>query len=66
MASSPYQATDPGTDAQYHGDHISIDSDVRVILPVNTSNTIITAAPEERFRLGRWDVVALVVNRVIG
>jgi hypothetical protein len=66
MASNAYQDTDSVADPQYHDDHSSVDSALSVILPENTSNTIITKAPEERFRLGRWDVIALVVNRMIG
>jgi hypothetical protein len=36
------------------------------ILPENIPNTIITKAPEERFRLGTWTVMGLVINRMIG
>jgi len=68
MASHTYQGTDPGTDSQHHDDHSSVyvDSEIDVIRLENTANKIITKAPEERFRLGKWDVIALVVNRVIG
>lgn len=44
----------------------SIDDAIFEILPENIPNTIITKAPEERFRLGLWTVIALVVNRTIG
>jgi hypothetical protein len=44
----------------------SINDAVFEILPENIPNTIITKAPEERFRLGTWTVIGLVVNRVIG
>ena len=47
-------------------DASSINDAVFEILPENIPNTIITKAPEERFRLGTWTVVGLVVNRVIG
>ncbi len=47
-------------------DRSSISSALAEIRPENIENTIITKAPEERFRLGYWSVVALVVNRVIG
>jgi hypothetical protein len=66
MASDTYQGTDLGSDPQNRDDHSSADSAIGVILPENTKNAIITKAPEERFRLGYWDVIALVVNRVIG
>jgi len=68
MASHTYQGTDPGTDSQHHDDHSSVyvHSEIDVIRLENTANKIITKAPEERFRLGKWDVIALVVNRVIG
>ncbi len=66
MASNAYQDTNPVVDSQYDDGHSTVDSAFSVILPENTSNRIITKAPEERFRLGKWDVVALVVNRVIG
>lgn len=29
-------------------------------------NTIVTKAPEKRFRLGYWSVMGLVINRMIG
>ncbi|KAH8747142.1 high affinity methionine permease [Hyaloscypha finlandica] len=66
MASDTYQGTDLGSDPHYRDDNSSVDSAIGVILPENTKNAIITKAPEERFRLGYWDVIALVVNRVIG
>jgi hypothetical protein len=47
-------------------DDSSIDNAVFEILPENIPNTIITKAPEERFKLGTWTVIGLVVNRVIG
>jgi len=47
-------------------DASSINDAVFEILPENIPNTIITKAPEERFRLGTWTVISLVVNRVIG
>ena len=62
--------TDPGTaprsDPNYADDASSCNSAIFDILPENIPNTIITKAPEERFRLGYWSVIALVVNRVIG
>jgi hypothetical protein len=47
-------------------DDSSINDAIFEILPENIPNTIITKAPEERFRLGTWTVIALVVNRMIG
>jgi hypothetical protein len=47
-------------------DASSINDAVFEILPENIPNTIITKAPEGRFRLGTWTVIGLVVNRVIG
>jgi hypothetical protein len=44
----------------------SINDAVFEILPENIPNTIITKAPEERFKLGTFTVICLVVNRVIG
>jgi hypothetical protein len=58
--------TEPRTHPRYHDDDSSINSAIQEILPENIPNTIITKAPEERFRLGYWSVIALVVNRVIG
>jgi len=54
------------TDPRFQDDDSSINSAILDILPENIPNTIITKAPEERFRLGYWSVIALVVNRVIG
>jgi hypothetical protein len=65
MASTTDQMTESRTDQRYNDDS-SINSAVFEILPENIPNTIITKAPEERFRLGYWSVIALVVNRVIG
>lgn len=47
-------------------DDSSINDAVFEILPENIPNTIITKAPEERFKLGTFTVICLVVNRVIG
>jgi len=66
MAAVTDQATDPQTDSRCQDDGSSINSALFDILPENIPNTIITKAPEERFRLGYWSVVGLVVNRVIG
>jgi hypothetical protein len=64
---STTQTTDPRSDPRYPGDDdSSFNSAILDILPENIPNTIITKAPEERFRLGYWSVIALVVNRVIG
>jgi hypothetical protein len=64
------QTTDQGTDSRLNAmtgdDDSSIYDPVDEIRPQNIPNTIITKAPEERFRLGNWSVIALVVNRVIG
>lgn len=54
------------TGERFQDDDSSVNSAIRDILPENIPNTIITKAPEERFRLGTWSVIALVVNRVIG
>lgn len=64
--SNSYQATDSRTNAPTGDDNSSINDAVFGILPENIPNTIITRAPEERFRLGYWSVIGLVVNRVIG
>jgi hypothetical protein len=66
MDSNTDHGTDPRTDPHYNDDDSSINTAIREILPENIENTIITKAPEERFRLGYWSVIALVVNRVIG
>ena len=58
--------TEPRTNPRFQDDLSSIDSAIEDILPPNIPNTIITNAPEERFRLGYWSVIALVVNRTIG
>ena len=43
------------------------DSDLRVILGEDDNpNQFITSQPKERFRLGVFDVICLVVNRMIG
>jgi len=34
--------------------------------PEDDPNAIVTSAPESRFKLGYWSVMALVVNRMIG
>ncbi|KAF1972410.1 hypothetical protein BU23DRAFT_580989 [Bimuria novae-zelandiae CBS 107.79] len=51
---------------EYIDDDSSFNSVIFEILLENISNSIITKAPEERFRLGYWTVVGLIVNRVIG
>jgi hypothetical protein len=56
--------TEPRTDPRFQDDDSSTNS--HEISPRNIPNTIITKAPEERFRLGYLSVIALVVNRVIG
>jgi len=66
MASSTEQGTQSRIDRHFQDDDSSINSAFFEILPENIPNTIITKAPEERFRLGYWSVIALVVNRVIG
>jgi len=67
MASAPGhdQATESRSPAATTDDASSFDS-VGIIRPENVRNAIITKAPEERFRLGTWSVIGLVVNRVIG
>jgi hypothetical protein len=66
MVSTADYATEPRTDPRYPDEDSSFNSAILDILPENIPNTIITKAPEERFRLGYWSVIALVVNRVIG
>ena len=66
MASTIDQVTEPSADARFQDDYSSVNSAINEILPENIPNTIITKAPEERFRLGYWSVIALIVNRVIG
>jgi hypothetical protein len=64
-----YQGTSSGTYATSPHDvdnASSFDDAIRDILPENIPNTIYTRSPEERFRLGIWSVIGLVVNRVIG
>ena len=63
---STTQTTGPRTDPRFPDEDSSFNSAILDILPENIPNTIITKAPEERFRLGYWSVIALVVNRVIG
>jgi hypothetical protein len=72
MDSTPKQDQEPVTEvtesrtrAATADDTSSLDQ-FSVILPENIQNAIITKAPEERFRLGTWSVIGLVVNRVIG
>jgi hypothetical protein len=57
---------DPRTDPRFQDDGSSTNSPWAEISQRNIENTIITKAPEERFRLGYWSVIALVVNRTIG
>jgi hypothetical protein len=47
-------------------DATSINSEVDYIYDNDNPGQIVTSAPEERFRLGRLDTIALVVNRMIG
>lgn len=44
------------------------DSDIQALFEDNEHdpNTIVTSAPETRFRLGYWSVMGLVINRMIG
>lgn len=51
-----------------HGhDAESVDSDRLNIYHANDNpNQIVTFAPKERFRLGYFDVICLVLNRMIG
>jgi len=61
---------DTATDPQTYSRSINVDSDaesaIDEIRPEYIRNTIVSKAPEARFRLGTWSVIALVVNRVIG
>lgn len=57
------QTTDPFV---REDDESSLNDAIVEILPENIPNTIIHKAPEERFRLGTWTVIGLVVNRMIG
>ena len=48
-------------------DNRSIDSDrPNLYADVDNPNRIVTFAPKERFRLGYFDVMCLVLNRTIG
>tara|TARA_R110002060_G_scaffold50205_2_gene61040 strand:+ start:1906 stop:2166 length:261 start_codon:yes stop_codon:yes gene_type:complete len=66
MVSTAGQFTESRTEEVFRDEASSINSAIFEILPENIPNTIITKTPEERFRLGYWSVIALVVNRVIG
>lgn len=66
MVSTADQFTESRTEEVFRDYESSINSAIFEILPENIPNTIITKTPEERFRLGYWSVIALVVNRVIG
>ncbi|KAG4424553.1 hypothetical protein IFR04_002263 [Cadophora malorum] len=66
MVSTAGQFTESRTEEVFRDEASSINSAIFEILPENIPNTIITKSPEERFRLGYWSVIALVVNRVIG
>lgn len=66
MASATDQTHSGQPDSGFHDDDRSLNSALFDILPENIPNSIITKAPEERFRLGYWSVVGLIVNRVIG
>jgi hypothetical protein len=44
----------------------SIDSERDYIYENDNPNQIVTFAPKERFRLGKYDVMGLVINRMIG
>ena len=49
------------------GDEVSIDSDREgIYAEPDNPNQIVTHAPKERFRLGYFDVMCLVMNRMIG
>ncbi|CAM1508570.1 Fc.00g054180.m01.CDS01 [Cosmosporella sp. VM-42] len=49
------------------GDEVSIDSDqASIYREPDNPNQIVTHAPSERFRLGYFDVMCLVMNRMIG
>lgn len=48
-------------------DNASMDSDrADIFLSDENPNQIVTFAPKERFRLGYFDVMCLVINRMIG
>ncbi|KAF2685996.1 amino acid transporter [Lentithecium fluviatile CBS 122367] len=66
MASATDRTASGQPDLSLQDDDSSINSALFDILPENIPNSIITKAPEERFRLGSWSVVGLIVNRVIG
>lgn len=66
MASATDHTYSGQPDSGFHDDDSSLNSAIGEILPENIPNSIITKAPEERFRLGYWSVVGLIVNRVIG
>jgi hypothetical protein len=66
MASTNDEVDELRTDPRFQDDGSSIDTQLAVIELRNIKNVIITNAPEERFRLGYWSVIALVVNRTIG
>jgi hypothetical protein len=66
MASTNDEVDELRTDPRFQDDGSSINTQLAEIEPRNIKNVIITYAPEERFRLGYWSVIALVVNRTIG
>jgi hypothetical protein len=66
MASTNDQVDEPRTDPRFQDDGSSINTQLGEIEPRNIKNVIFTNAPEERFHLGYWFVIALVVNRTIG
>jgi hypothetical protein len=47
-------------------DNASIDSERLYVYDNENPNQIVTSTPKERFRLGRFDVLCLAVNRMIG
>jgi hypothetical protein len=66
MASTNDPVDEPRTDPRFQDDGSSTNVELDEISTRNIKNVIITNAPEERFRLGYWSVIALVVNRTIG
>jgi hypothetical protein len=58
--------TNDMTDSVFRDDGSSSTGTPTELSPDNISDGILTKAPEKRFRLGYWSVIALVVNRVIG
>jgi hypothetical protein len=66
MASTNEQVDEPRTDPRFQDDGSSTNVELDEISTRNIKNVIITNAPEERFRLGYFSVIALVVNRTIG